>query len=121
MSDQSTAVVCLWEAQSAHAGEPVIYTRGESSVNLTAVPGFTHLERVIDDAVAMKTKHKDWLVLATDLDLGSGAVLPERGDTITFGSDVYKVLPIAGETVYDWSDSHKTILRIHTKLNEVTA
>jgi len=56
----------------------------------------------------------DWLIIASDIILDGGVVLPAAGDRITESSgDVYEVLPIGGEPEFDYS-SHNT-LRIHTK------
>ena len=104
----------------SHASREVIYGRGTSQVTVSATIGQTLLK--LDDAyggVRMEWTDRDFLIQAADLDFGSGAITPERGDWIkdTVGSVVrtYEVAAYGGEPPFRTSDPFGIVLRIHTK------
>ncbi len=111
----------LADRLKAFAARSVIYRRGTEDVTVAAVIGRTLLK--LDDGyggVRMEWTDRDFLIRPEDLVLGANAVLPERGDTIretvettTF---VYEVMAPGKEPAWRWSDPHRRMLRIHTKL-----
>jgi len=113
----------LRDQLKANASQEVIYRRGAEEVTLKAVVGRTLLK--LDDGyggVRMEWTDRDFLIAAEDLILGGQRVLPERGDRILETHDgktlVFEVLAPGNEPEWRWSDPHRTLLRIHTKLIE---
>ncbi len=107
-----------------HAGTTVTYIRGTASTVLTATIGKTELELLGDVGIDIQSRSIDFLVRATDLDLGSGPTEPQRGDTIVLrrGHEeiTHEVVPLeAGQQCFRWSDPHGNILRIHTQRIDV--
>lgn len=111
----------LADRLKAFAARSVVYHRGTEEVTVAAVIGRTLLK--LDDGyggVRMEWTDRDFLIRPEDLVVGGTAVLPERGDTIretvettTF---VYEVMAPGKEPAWRWSDPHRRMLRIHTKL-----
>ena len=70
--------------------------------------------------IRLEWTDRDFLIQAADLDLGSGPVLPERGDQIKeidgAVESTYEVAAYGGEPPYRPSDPFGIVLRIHTKL-----
>jgi hypothetical protein len=88
-------------------------------VELAATIGTTVFQ--VDDGAGalLRVEARDYLVLATDLVLGSTPVLPQRGDRIreTQGTHVfvYEVVAPGDEPCWRYSDPYRRTLRIHTK------
>ena len=105
--------------RKTHLSRPVVYERGEESVEVQATIGRTVFEAADAYGVVERTESRDFLVLAADLVLGGEAVLPERGDRIREAQGqktyVYEVLAPGKEPPWRWSDDYRQTLRIHTK------
>ena len=110
----------LEDQRVAHASRPVIYQRGESTVEVPASIGRTEFE--IDNGVGIleRTESRDFLVPAVSLVLNDTQTLPKRGDriretigTVTF---TYEVMAPGKEPPWRYSDAYRRTLRIHTKL-----
>jgi len=113
----------LSDALAAHvttlnnaAGETITYKRGTSTVSLTAVVGQSQFEDVSPSGeVRPLSKTVDWLVKPASLELGGSVTVPQRGDQISRSDgSTYDVLPGTEGTAWQYSDGHKTLLRIHT-------
>ncbi|MGL6097127.1 MAG: hypothetical protein ACRC7O_15185 [Fimbriiglobus sp.] len=111
----------LADRLKAFAARTVVYRRGTEDVTVAAVIGRTLLK--LDDGyggVRMEWTDRDFLIRPEDLVLGGNAVLPERGDTIRetveTATFVYEVMAPGKEPAWRWSDPHRRMLRIHTKL-----
>lgn len=102
---------------SASAGQEVSYRRASASVTVNATLGSTLLQLGDDQGgVRMERTDRDFIITAADLVLSGAATLPEKGDTILHDGRTYEVLAPGDEPVWRWSDPHRTLLRIHTKL-----
>jgi len=97
--------------------ETVTFTRGGSSVQVQAVRGQRVWERSqVAQGVAVGERSEDWIVLAADLVISSAVVTPQRGDTITAGSTVFRVMPFGpNDQLWQYHDRDRLYLRIHTK------
>lgn len=97
--------------------EAVTFTRGGSSVQVQAVRGQRLWERSqVSQGLAVGDRSEDWIVLAADLVISSAVVTPQRGDTITAGSVVYRVMPFGpNDQLWQYHDRDRLYLRIHTK------
>lgn len=98
----------------------VDYSRDAAVISdIAATVGRTEFEIVNEFGIVERWESRDYLILTGDLDFGSGAVLPERGDEVreTVGSAVfvYEVMSPAGQNFYRYSDPFHQTLRIHTK------
>ena len=121
MSDMlGNAVAWLDGARRIHLSRPVLYARGDDSVEVQAGIGQTTF-RLDDGTGAMiRTVQRDFLISAADLILADETVLPQRYDRITesVGSTVYThevIGPGGGEPDWRWADPYRTTLRVHTK------
>jgi len=123
LSVQSDVSEALAEAR-AEFGEAVIYSRGATTVTLTAGPGSTERDQTNYDGLVTIDRRADWLILASDLaDAGLG--VPQSGDLIEATADAetvtWEVLPIGDEPCYRYRDSERTELRVHSSLLETEA
>ncbi len=75
----------------AAGGLQVTYSYGGQDINLTAVKSETEFEVELHSGLVEQTKTTDWLIQADELVISGAKVLPERGNTITYGDDVYEV------------------------------
>lgn len=106
----------LLTSLKASAGVTVTYTQGATSGTLTAVVTQDRL-RISDGAGGSFLLHTDasFLVGVDDL-AGVGVDEPAEGDTVAHGGDTYEVMPLpGGESAWRYTDSTRTIWRIHTK------
>jgi hypothetical protein len=95
--------------------ETVTYTRGEDSVSLAATIGKVPVESTDANGFTIQSEVVDFLITAADLILDDATVLPEVGDTITYGTKIYEVMNMPGMGHYRYSDSFGKTFRIHTK------
>jgi len=103
----------LWAAAELDA----TWTRGDLAVALTVVPARTGVELADDAGAAIRSRHRDYLVMAADLVLGGQRVWPEVGDRITLAAtgETLEVQPLAGEHARGCDDL-QTVVRVHTRL-----
>jgi hypothetical protein len=98
---------------------PVVYRRGNDSVEVAATVGKTIFEVRNEFGLIEKTETRDFLILAADLVLNDLPVLPKRGDQVreTVGSKVFVYEVMAPGKVPEWcySDPYRKTLRVHTK------
>lgn len=100
-------------------GRSVTYTRGDSSLSLTAWLGRTLFSRLASPGVggaAVEWGDRDYLVAVADLTLGEPALGDRITETINGTAVVFEVLtPDTGEPAWRYSDPTRTVWRIHTK------
>ena len=121
----ATGLEWLEEQRVAHMTGTVAYHSRDLSVSVPATKGRSQFDSVspADVGVVERVESTDWLILTEDLDLGSGAHEPKRGDVVKeVGIDgktyVYEVVPFAvggGQVHWRWSDQYRRARRIHTK------
>lgn len=115
MSAFADAITASMTTVNAAAGETITYTRGLSSVEVTATRGQRQLA-LVDEAGAETVFHAtDFLCLASAIDFGAGQVEPAPGDSIEADGITYQVADEAGAKHFDYRDAARTLLRIHTK------
>lgn len=97
--------------------ETVTFARGASSVTVQAVRGQRSWERSQPSGgVSIGDRSEDWIILAADLVISAAVVTPQRGDTITAGSTVFRVMPFGtNDQLWQYHDRDRLYLRIHTK------
>lgn len=114
--DDTTVGNFLAAQHEAARGRPVTYTRGANSVPLTVTLGRTGAEvRDADGRQRTEWADRDYLFRAASLILGGVLTVPQKGDQITDGTEVYEVQPAAGEKQQRKSDLAGVRLRVHTK------
>ena len=94
---------------------PVIYRRGDLSVELPATIGKTVFKVSGDYGRFQYIESRDYLVSTVDLLLNGETTLPEKGDEIIESGQIYEVLAPNSEPEWRYSDSSRQCLRIHTK------
>jgi len=110
----------LTDQLQAHASRPVTYSRDSVSAEVNATIGKTVFETTNEFGLVERWESRDFLIPAAALVLDGTATLPARGDVIreTQGATtfVYEVLAPGKEPHYRYSDTFRTLWRIHTKL-----
>lgn len=104
------------------AGRTVVYRRNQyASGNITAVVT-RHEYPVLDDGLQLTITRDDWLFVASDLLIagtGSEPIEPREGDEIieTLGGQelIYEVLPIADRPCFEWMDTFRKLILVHSK------
>ena len=110
----------LADQLKAHASAGVVFVRGLDQVTVLATVGRTEFE--IDDGsgIVQRIQSRDYLIQAADIVIGGSETLPVPGDRIheTQGDTtfVYEVLAPGNEPCWRYSDPHRKLLRVHTKL-----
>jgi hypothetical protein len=116
-TDVATALAGSFSLLRDAAGVPITYGRGDDNVALVAVAGSTQYAEVQGAGYVETGQTRDFMILAEELKFGNQHVLPERGDTVTEVIDgaekSYKVVAPGGDRFFNFSDSYRTILRIH--------
>lgn len=111
----------LEDQRHKHLSRPVVYQRGEESIELSATIGRTEFEQVDQSGLVNKIESRDFLVRRSDLILAGAPSLPKSGDRIREESGeqvfIYEVMsPLGGnEPPFRYSDPNRHTLRIHTK------
>lgn len=108
------AVAGIFKQTRRVSGIPITYTRGATSLSLTAIPGQTVLEVESGD-IMIQHKSRDYLILAEELVFGGVAVVPARGDVITDNGKTKSVLAVGGEANWKYTDQSRQVIRVHTK------
>lgn len=103
-----------------HASVRVVYVDGDDSCELDAVVGSTRREVATPEGLVAEYESRDYLVDPQELRLSTGNVLPTEGAHILErgcdGERTYVVSAIPGESHWRWSDQHRKLMRIHTRL-----
>lgn len=109
------AVIAGYKAARRVGGVSVTVTRGATTFTVVALPGDqTHLFTQ-DGVVTNEVRTRDFLFLASEYDFGTGAVEPQRNDTLVCGGATYKALADAGEIYFRYCDPYHVVLRLHCK------
>lgn len=102
----------------ASAAETVTISNGVHSVSLSATIGRS--TRQAEDASGtgfVEVEFTDFIVKASALILDSVQVQPSPGMRVTWGARTYAVTPpTPQEQCFRFSDSHRTLIRIHSVL-----
>ena len=109
----------LDDQRHKHMSRTVVYQRGAEAKEVLATIGKTEFEQADDAGLIHRVESRDFLVRTTNLDLGSGPILPRAGDQVreTVGAQVfvYEVNAPGGQPPFRYSDPYRRVLRIHTK------
>lgn len=97
------------------AGVAVTYRRNHSSVEITAIPGFTNTEEQSVDGAVFSSITDDFLIEVTDLVLDGELTTPQRNDRIDWGERTFEVFSDGARRAYDYTDQYRTSYRVHTK------
>ena len=98
------------------AGETVTYYRGEMAISCRATIGSTTFDQMeTTGEIRSQMKAVDFMIAPTSLTFNGRASTPQKGDQVkrTTG-EVYDVMTASGVAPWEWSDSRKSLYRIHT-------
>jgi hypothetical protein len=115
----ATGAAWLAEKLLAHAAQEATYERGSEAIVLRATVG--RREVITETSVGLFERHEQWefVLRASDLVLGGVTVEPARGDRIKHVrsgvTQVYEVMPLAGEDAFRPSDPFGNLWRVHAK------
>lgn len=108
----------LHKKQRDHQSQSVVYCRGEDRCQCEALIGKTEFETIDSDNIATTTESRDFLIMADELKLSTGAATPQRGDHVheRHGKStvVYEVNAFDGKRCFV-RDEFRNRFRIHTK------
>lgn len=109
----------LDDQRHRHLSRTVLYRRGADEQEVQATIGKTEFEQADDAGLIHRVESRDFLIRASDLDLGAGPTLPRAGDQVreTSGSQVfvYEVNAPGGQPPFRYSDPNRRVLRVHAK------
>ncbi len=109
----------LDDQRHRHLSRTVLYRRSADEKEVQATIGKTEFEQADDAGLIHRVESRDFLIRASDLDLGAGPTLPRAGDQVreTSGSQVfvYEVNAPGGQPPFRYSDPYRRVLRVHTK------
>ena len=106
----------LQRTRTERMSDPVIYSRGTSSVRVRATVGRSNFEYNDAEGLVTHSRTRDYLVNVRDLKLDYIPCEPIAGDRITeIDGTTYEVQAVNGEPVWRWSDPQRTVYRIHTR------
>jgi hypothetical protein len=103
----------LSNQHSQFLSEPVLYRRfgdGVTELSVNAVRGRTLFRAENEYGVTIRIASSDFIIPAGAIDF-----IPSKGDEIICGGVRYELLAPNNEPVWRWSDSGRTMLRIHAK------
>ena len=119
MGSLESASNWLEEMRHRHNTVPIQYQRGEDSIQISATIGRTTFMVDNGSGILEESESRDFLVRASDLDVGGISTPPRRGDKIHEARDgvvfTYEVMSPNGEAPFRYSDAYRKTLRIHTK------
>ena len=98
---------------------PVVYCRGDDSVEIAATLGGTDFEVANDAGAVVQARSTDFIVPADALVLGGVKIAPQVGDRIRVPAGakvlVFEVLDMDGTGHFRPADPYRRTWRIHTK------
>ena len=102
------------------AGRTVTYTRGASSVSLTAAVSMHEYQVIDTEGFETQVVSRDYFLMAADLIIGGSVVAPRAGDQITEsigGIDQTFEAMNLGDSGPAWNeaDPDGTLIVVHTK------
>jgi len=102
--------------RSAHLSRPVVYCRGDDSVEIAATPGSTPYQVNDSFGAIIEAVATDFIVSADALVLGGQQITPQPGDRIRMPDGdkvlVYEVMDLGKD---GYRQARGKSLRIHTK------
>ena len=114
MADLSAQMADALNRASALYGETVTYTRGALTASIAALVEQPEMMSV-DEEITVTAEGLNFLILVSELVDFSD---PQRGDTVTYGGNVYEVLNTPGIGVFEYTDAGQNAVRVRTKRKE---
>lgn len=112
----------LDDQRHRYMSRAVVYRRGAEEKEVLATIGRTEFEQADEAGLIHRVESRDFLIRASDLDLGAGPIQPRAGDQVreTVGSVggqvlVYEVNAPGGQPPWRFSDPYRRVMRVHTK------
>ena len=104
-------------SSTAVAGEAVAYTRGRTTIAVTAIPGMKRSRRDAlgqTERVQQDSDPMDFLIDPAVLVFNGEQVEPEAGHRIGYAGETFEVMPRDGEPCWRPCDPAGTLIRVHT-------
>lgn len=102
-----------------HFAVAITYRRGPDTAALTAIVEPNEFDE-LTTLGATKIERRGYLIEASTLILNGSQTLPQIGDTITEGANIY-IVPKGHELPrYEYADENRLILRVNTTLKSGT-
>lgn len=120
----TSAVALAFRAACASRGETITYSRGERSVDVTAIRGQSGFQCEVAGEVRTEFTDADWKVLSSDMvfpaieadgeepEIPALSIVPQKGDRIATATENFEVLAPAGAKVFSQRNGK---MRIHSK------
>ena len=114
-----SGVSWLGQQLRAAAGLTVRYVRGNSEVELIAVPGRADQPTEGSGLEAIGTQERDWLIDPADLVIDGDSITPLRGDRIVVGdgenAQTYEVVHRGNSECFRYTDQSQQMVRVYTQ------
>lgn len=96
-------------------GSTVTYTRGGTTVAITATPGLAAQPSELAESVVVSSGDRDYLIAVADLTaFGEPAIGDRIAETPNGTAEVYEVkTPGTGRQAWEWHDRDHTTYRVH--------
>ena len=111
-----SGVTWLDSQRKAHMASAITYTRGGTTLSITATIAKTEYESGDEQGVRVAAEMQDWIVTALDL---AGLGVPVAGDLIVSGARTFEVMNLGSENCWRWTDGFSVAVRIHTKQTDL--
>ena len=109
----------LEDQRRTHLCRPVLYRRGESTVEVDATVGATRFETDASYGAVMEGEVRDYIIAREDLVLGGEETLPAEGDRIEEGIAgtivIFQVQVLGPDGCYRFSGPGRRAVRVHTR------
>jgi len=99
----------------------ITYARGLATVALTAIVEPSEFDNVTAfGSTATRVESRAYLIKASTLILSTVLTLPQIGDTITEGDNVYVIPKGSDRPRYEYADENRLMIRVNTTLKTGT-
>lgn len=106
--------------QTADFAVSITYKRGGYSVTLTAIVEPSLFSNIGEQGGSTNVERRSYLIQASTLILNSSLTLPQEGDVIEEGSNVYAIPRRTDGPRYEYADENRLMLKINTTLRTGT-
>lgn len=103
-----SAASAEWGVRATVAGRSATYTRGATSITLTAIPGSPDARGLPEEQFSVVTRDRDWTIRASDI---SSLGTPRTGDRIAADGHTYELV----EPAYRIADGFEQRFRLFTR------
>ena len=95
------------------AGGAWSFSRGSDCVIVNAACVDSEYEIDSDNVVRLSQTNRDFIFRSAELILSGSATVPQAGDRLTAGAEIFEVMAPPGLKVFRYCDTEKNLMRAH--------